>query len=236
MGYEYLISGLEDLQLGQRAKLPFDELMQLLEEQMKPADFKLISLLQKKQDDPDILALMEEDSVLDRYHETSLSEDDFRTQLLYEQGIKCKNRFVRAWLEFNLNVNNVLAAAVCLKHGYDVEKVVVGTNDVAQQLRKGLIMKNVNLAVLLPELKEIVAISEITDLLNREKHIDALRWRWLEDTTRFKYFEVDNVLAYYLQATILHRWDDLTREQGEEVFRQIIGDLKGKVKFDNKNY
>ncbi|MBR1808088.1 MAG: DUF2764 family protein [Paludibacteraceae bacterium] len=231
MTYEYLISGLDDLQVGQKSKLPFDELLLLLEEQMSPADFSLIEQLRKRQDAPDVVALMEDDAVQDRFHETSLSEEDFRTQLLYEQGMKSRNKFIRAWYEFNLNLNNVMAAVVCQKHGYDPEKVIVGDNEVAQLLRKGNLLKNAGLAAALPELKEIVAVSEIQNLLDRERHIDALRWQWLEEYTRFMYFRVENVLAYYLQAEILHRWDDLTREQGEVIFRQLLADMKKDIKF-----
>ena len=231
MQYHYLLSGLDELELGQKSRLSFSELRQLLEEQMSEKDFALIELLEKKNDDAQLMSMMEDDAVQDRFHETNLSEDDFRTQLLYEQGAKCRNKFLRAWVEFNLNLNNVLAAEVCQKHGYDVARSVVGDNEVAQALRKNGVGRQQNLAVLLPELKEIVAIAEISDLLSREKHIDALRWQWIEQATLFKYFTVDNVLAYYLQASILHRWDDLSREQGEQIFRSLLADLKKDVKF-----
>lgn len=232
MQYHFLLAGLDDLQLGQKPKLPFPKLLELLEEQMSASDFALLQLLRKHNDDPDILALMEDDAVRDRFNETLLSEEDFRTQLLYEQGMKSKNCFVRSWFEFNLNLNNVLAASVCKKHGYDPEKVIVGDNEVAQLLRKSGVSKNANLAAVMPDLKEIIAISEIENLLQREKHIDALRWQWLDDYTLFKYFETDNVLAYYLQAEILHRWDDLTREQGEQIFRSLLADMKKDIHFE----
>ena len=234
MRYECLISGLDDLRPEQKSKLPFDKLLVLFQEQMPPADWQYIEMLRKTKDDADIIAMMDDDVVLDRFHETSLSEDDFRTQLLYEQGMRSKNKFVRAWFEFNLNLNNVLAAAVCQKHGYDPDKVIVGDNEVAQMLRKGGVGKNSNLAAVLPELKDIIAVSAIDNLLDREKHIDALRWQWLDNYTLFKYFELDNVLAYYLQASILHRWDDLTREQGVQIFRALLADMKRDVHFDNK--
>ena len=234
MQYHYLLAGLDDLQPGQKSKLPFDKLLELFQEQMSESDFRYIELLQKTKDAPDILAMMEDDNVLDRFHETSLTEDDFRTQLLYEQGLRSRNKFIKAWFEFNLNLNNVLAAAVCSKHGFDPEKVIVGDNEVAQLLRKGNISKNANLAAALPELKDIVAVSEIQNLLDREKHIDALRWQWIENYTLFKYFCLDNVLAYYLQASILHRWDDLTREQGEQIFRALLADMKKDINFKER--
>lgn len=232
MQYHYLLVGMEDLQQGQKPRLSLDALLELLEEQMSARDFQYISLLRKRNDDPSILAMMEDDAVKDRFAQTSLTEDDFRTQLLYEQGMHCHNKFLRSWFAYNLNLNNVLAAAICQKHGYDVQKAVVGDNEVAEILRNGGMGKNQTLAALLPDLKEMIAVSEIQDLLEREKHIDALRWQWLEQATLFEYFELDNVLAYYLQSEILHRWDNLTREQGEQIFRSLLADMKRDVHFD----
>lgn len=231
MGYEYLIAGLEDIALGQKPKLSLQQLIDLLHEQLTESDFNLILLLQKTNNDPSLIQLFQEDSVQDRFHETTLSENDFRTQLLYEEGCKSKNKFVREWFEFNLNLNNVLAAAICQKHKFDIDKVIVGNNEVAQTLRKNGVGKNSNLAVLLPELKEIIALTDIDDLLQREKHIDALRWQWIEDNALFNYFDTQAVIAYYLKATILHRWDELSKEKGEEVFRNLINDMKKDIKF-----
>lgn len=231
MEYHYLLAGLDELQEGQKSRLAQDKLLELLHEQMSASDFKLIELLQKRYDDPSVVALMEEDTVKDRFQEYALSKEDFQTQLLYEEGMKCSNKFVRRWFEFNLNLNNVLAAAVCQKHDYETEKVIVGDNEVAQLLRKGGVHKNQNLAAVLPELKEMIAISEISNLLDREKHIDALRWQWIDEATLFCYFQIDNVLAYYLKSQILHRWDDLTKQQGEQVFRRLLQEMKKDVKF-----
>ena len=134
---------------------------------------------------------------------------------------------MRDWFAYNMDVNNVLAATVAIKHGMDVQKVVVGETEVAQELRKsGSAGNNARLAALVPDLKEVVDIAAISNLLDREKHIDALRWQWLENRTLFEVFNIEAVLAYYLKASILHRWDNLTVEQGEQVFRAMVADMK----------
>ena len=231
MSYEYLIAGFEEIALNERPQTSTEQLQELLDEHLSASDKALLELLRRKNDDPAILELLEDDAVLDRKAELSLSDEDFRTQLLYEQGLKSRNKFVREWFAYNRDVNNVLAAAVAIKHGLDVQKVIVGDDEVAQELRKGgTLGKNARLETLVPDLKEVVAISEITDLLDREKHIDALRWQWLEDRTLFEVFTIEAVLAYYLKATILHRWDNLTVEQGEQVFRAMVADMKKGVK------
>lgn len=227
MGYEYLIAGFEDIALNEPVQTSEQKLLELLDEQLSASDKELLALLRRKNDDETVLALLEDDAVLDRKAELSLSDEDFRTQLLYEQGLKCKNKFVRDWFAYNMDVNNVLAAAVAIKHGMDVQKVIVGDNDVAQELRKGgSLGKNARLAALVPDLKEVAELAEIGDLLEREKHIDALRWQWLEERTLFEVFNIEAVLAYYLKAAILHRWDNLTVEQGEQVFRAMVADMK----------
>ena len=233
MGYEYLIAGFEDIALSERVQTSEEALLELLDEHLSASDKELLALLRRKNDDEAILALMEDDAVQDRKAELSLSDEDFRTQLLYEQGLKCKNKFVREWFAFNMDVNNVLAAAVAIKHNMDVSKVVVGDNEVAQELRKGgSLGKNARLAALVPDLKEVAEIAEIGNLLDREKHIDALRWQWLEDRTLFEVFNIEAVLAYYLKASILHRWDSLTVEEGEKVFRDLVADMKKGIKLE----
>ena len=233
MGYEYLIAGFEELAQGDRPAMSEEQLLELLNEHLSESDKALLELLRRRNDDESIMQLMEDDAVLDRKAELSLSDEDFRTQLLYEQGLKCRNKFVREWFAYNMDVNNVLAATVAIKHGMDVQKVIVGDNEVAQELRKGGAMgKNAHLAALVPDLKEVVEIADIKDLMDREKHIDALRWQWLEDRTLFEVFNIEAVLAYYLKATILHRWDNLTIEEGEKVFRELVADMKKGIKLD----
>jgi len=233
MGYEYLIAGFEELAQGDRPAMSEDQLLELLNEHLSESDKALLELLRRKNDDESIMQLMEDDAVLDRKAELSLSDEDFRTQLLYEQGLTCRNKFVREWFAYNMDVNNVLAATVAMKHGMDVQKVIVGDNEVAQELRKGGTMgKNARLEALVPDLKEVVEIADIKDLMDRERHIDALRWQWLEDRTLFEVFNIEAVLAYYLKASILHRWDNLTIEEGEIVFRALVADMKKGIKLD----
>lgn len=229
MLYNYLLAGLDELSLNQKQRLSLDDLLALMREQLTQRDAALLDLLLMTKDDTVISGILEENP--DLQEETSLSEDDLRTQLLYEYGMRCRNGFVRDWFEFNLNLNNVLAATICRKHGFDIQKAVIGNNEVAQQLRKNSSARDFGLAGILPELNDIMRLAAIENLLERERHIDALRWQWTEEHTIFHNFEIENVLTYYLQAAMLHRWDNLSREEGEQVFRQLLMDLKKGIKF-----
>lgn len=230
MLYNYLLAGLEELRLGQRQKLSQEELLAELRAQLTLKDIRLLDLLLMTKDSPLIQEMLEENR--DLQEETSLSEDDLKTQLYYQYCAKCSNRFVRDWFLFNLDLNNVLAAVVCRRHGFDIQKAVIGDNEVAQQLRKNISAKDFGLAGILPDYAGMMRLADIDNPLEREKSIDALRWQWLEEHTLFHNFEIENVLAYWLQSAILHRWDVLTVEKGEKVFRELLAEMKKGIKLE----
>ncbi len=239
MGYECLMAGLPELKAGGEAPMTMETLLLLLEENLSEKDKPLLDLLRMKSDAPEINELVEryDDSIIDQPDwwenaRNTLSEADLRTQLLYEYGQKSKNKFVRKWFAYNQDMNNVLVAAICRKHGFDVRKMIVGQGEVAEILRKNLQQKDFGLGGVMDSLQEIMSLVDIDNLMEREKRMDALRFVWLEEATLFVDFSIENVLAYYLQAEMLNRWSLLTVEQGEKVFRELVADMKKGVNLD----
>lgn len=239
MGYECLMAGLPELKAGGEAPMTMETLLLLLEENLSEKDKPLLDLLRMKSDAPEISELVEryDDSIIDQPDwwenaRNTLSEADLRTRLLYEYGLKSKNKFVRKWFAYNQDMNNVLVAAICRKHGFDVRKMIVGQGEVAEILRKNLQQKDFGLGGVMDSLQEIMSLVDIDNLMEREKRMDALRFVWLEEATLFVDFSIENVLAYYLQAEMLNRWSLLTVEQGEKVFRELVADMKKGVNLD----
>lgn len=239
MGYECLMAGLPELKAGGEAPMTMETLLLLLEENLSEKDKPLLDLLRMKSDAPEISEFVEryDDSIIDQPDwwenaRNTLSEADLRTQLLYEYGLKSKNKFVRKWFAYNQDMNNVLVAAICRKHGFDVRKMIVGQGEVAEILRKNLQQKDFGLGGVMDSLQEIMSLVDIDNLMEREKRMDALRFVWLEEATLFVDFSIENVLAYYLQAEMLNRWSLLTVEQGEKVFRELVADMKKGVNLD----
>lgn len=239
MGYECLMAGLPELKAGGEAPMTMETLLLLLEENLSEKDKPLLDLLRMKSDAPEISELVEryDDSIIDQPDwwenaRNTLSEADLRTQLLYEYGLKSKHKFVRKWFAYNQDMNNVLVAAICRKHGFDVRKMIVGQGEVAEILRKNLQQKDFGLGGVMDSLQEIMSLVDIDNLMEREKRMDALRFVWLEEATLFVDFSIENVLAYYLQAEMLNRWSLLTVEQGEKVFRELVANMKKGVNLD----
>ena len=199
MLYHYLLVGLQELQLDTKQKLSEEELVKTLEEGLSKRDRKLLRELMLDPNDElisqrlEALKLREPDEDNPCY----LSDVDLRWQLVYEQGSHSRNAFVRDWYAFNLALNNVMAAQICRKHGFDLKKAIVGEGPIQEQLLTSK-AKDFDLSDQMEELGDILRLAEIEDLYEREKKTDALRWRWLEEHTLFTYYEVENVLTYYL--------------------------------------
>lgn len=166
--------------------------------------------------------------------ETLSAKDLEQLRLLKKHVRSGACRFVRDWQDFNRDLNNVLTAHICRKHGLDPRKNIIGDNELALQLKRpeSQKLKDFGLTGTIDSLPEILAVAEIENLMDREKHIDALRFMWLEERTRMIFFSLENVLAYYLMNEMLCRWDILTVEKGEKVFRDIVAEMKSGIKFE----
>ena len=157
--------------------------------------------------------------------------EDFLAALYYKYGMQCKNKFVADWFEFNLNINNILTALTCRKYGWDIKSAIIGDNVVAETIRNSVSARDFNLKAEIDYFDALVSISETANLLDREHRIDALKWNWLEENTFFSSFSIEKVLSFWLRCELMHRWDNLSMEEGAEIFRQMINDLKKDVKF-----
>lgn len=165
----------------------------------------------------------------------SLSAKDLEQLSILKKHVRSGAcRFVRDWQDFNRDLNNVLTAHICRKHGLDPRKNIIGDDELALQLKRpeSQKLKDFGLTGTIDSLPEILAVAEIENLMDREKHIDALRFLWLEERTRMIFFSLENVLAYYLMNEMLCRWDILTVEKGEKVFRDIVAEMKSGIKFE----
>lgn len=153
---------------------------------------------------------------------------DLLASMYYASAIKCGNPFLSAWFEFNLNVNNILSALTARKYKMDVSSCIVGDTEVCNQLRSSN-ARDFGLSTEIDYLEQVVRISETESLLEREKKIDQLKWKWLEDESFFHYFTVERLLVFLLQLEMIERWIALDKEKGNELFRQMIQHLKDEV-------
>ena len=216
----------KETQLNQLGNLQANDLEQLhglLEEFENPKDSRLLPYLHTFYNTHNA----------ENFLSQGVSHEDYLSGLYYEFAMKNGNLFLRDWFEFNLNINNVLTAIACRKHGFDMRSLVIGNNEVAQTIKSSN-ARDFGLQGIFEQLDSVLRIAEEPNLLFREKQIDALKWQWLDEHTFFNYFGVEKVLAFVLKSELLERWKPLSVEKGTEVFRELLGNLKEGVNFEEE--
>ena len=73
---------------------------------------------------------------------------------------------------------------------------------------------------------DVVRLADESDLSQRERKTDLLRWNWLDENTFFNYFTVEKLFSYMVRLSMVQRWTTLDREAGQQLFRKLINDLK----------
>jgi len=151
--------------------------------------------------------------------------EDRLWSLFYEYAMDSRNAFVSRWYEFNLDLSNIISAITARKYNLDIQKVIVGSNDVANALRTSG-ARDWGLSQELVFFDDIIRLADETDLSQRERKADMLRWNWLEENSFFNYFTVEKLFSFMVRLGMVERWTTLDREKGQRLFRELIGTLK----------
>ena len=173
-----------------------------------------------------LLDLQKEDrEVSNRLPEVELSERYWNFMLSQ------KEKLVRKYAEFSLNVKNLITALNCRKYHLDIEKEVIGDSFFTKQLKTSR-AKDFELSDDYPYVDKVLALFEKDNTAEREYRIDMLYWEFLDEMTEHKYFTFDNVIAFMLKLMILERWSKMTSEQGKKIFRELLERFKNEFQFD----
>lgn len=154
--------------------------------------------------------------------------EDLLASLYYQYAMSCKNQFISEWFEFNLNVNNILSAYAARKYKLDVASVIVGNTPACEQLRISN-ARDFGLGDTIDYMDQVQRISETEELVERERKIDTLKWKWLEEQSFFYYFTIERIFVFLMFLDMTERWISLDKQKGYELFRQMIENLKEEI-------
>lgn len=198
----------------------FSEILQLVKEEESPVDERITGYFNKF-----ILAFLDEKPIF-----TEMSWEDQIASLYNDYALKCTNKFISKWFEFDLNITNIFTAINCRNYDINLEGAIVGNNEIAESIRSSN-SKDFGISAIFPYLDEVLRIAEESNLFEREKKVDLLKWQWIEENAFFNYFSVEKVFAYMLQLEIIERWSKLSSEEGNRVFRGFVAKLQGSFEF-----
>lgn len=126
---------------------------------------------------------------------------------------KLRNRFLREYFEFDRQLRNAVAVRNSEQLGKDPAAYTIGTNSEDFEERTG-----------------IRSIFAKTDLLEKEKAMDRLRWDMANGINTFHYFDMDVILAFLVKASIVERWNRMDAATGTEMFEKLVKEVTGTFK------
>ena len=152
------------------------------------------------------------DQLLAGYDAEQLTED------FYRQILRHKNRFLREWFRFDLDLRN--ATVGYLNHqrhrAPDHDKILLEEREVEE----------------FPELEAAERILRGADILQRERGLDELRWHKVDEITLLDYFDLETLLGYVAKLKIIDRWLQLDPDSGRALFRRMVEEIR--TTYDNK--
>ncbi|MDY0343598.1 MAG: DUF2764 family protein [Lentimicrobium sp.] len=163
----------------------------------------------------------------------NLSPENELTTFYYEEMLALKYGFLRKWFTFELNLKNALLVITAKNNDIPYDKQIIQANKAAVKIARSN-ARDLGLTSEWPWIEKLLQISEMPDLLARERAIDLMRWEFLDEYNIFKYFSLEVLLAYYIKLSIIERWLKLDKATGEEMFRQLLDDLQNSYEFSKE--
>ena len=171
--------------------------------------------------------LDEKDQGLVEFLLKGFSDKDLNADF-YAAALRHRNRFLREYFRFDLNLRNAKVRYLNAQLGREPDQdVMTGEDPEAEDVDiDGFRFTG-------GEFEEALKVDNILaekDLVSREKGLDDLLWDKVDSLSTFHYFDIEAVLAYIAKLHIVTRWLNLDEEVGRDVFRRLLKDVRGTYK------
>ena len=146
----------------------------------------------------------------------------------YAEALRSRNRFLREYFRFDLNLRNAKVRYLNAQLGREPDQdVMTGEDPEAEDVDIDGFRFNGGEFM---EAAKVDSVLAETDLVVREKGLDDLLWDKIDNLAIFHYFDIEAILAYIAKLRIVTRWLNLDEEVGRDVFRRLLKDVRGTYK------
>ncbi|MCF0178343.1 MAG: DUF2764 family protein [Bacteroidales bacterium] len=153
---------------------------------------------------------------------------------IYESCSQRDKRLIE-WMDFGFNESNLndhfyRASSKChnnfIKEYFSFDKKI--------RLEKVAYLQKETTTTEFEEKEALYKAFEISNIIEREKQLDQLKWNKICSLTHYGDFNVDVVLAFIAKAYLIERWNRLDKATGEELFRKFVDEVNATYK-ESKN-
>ena len=199
--YEYIIASLPDITTGWKfgEKGPHDYIEEVISS-CTEKDRKLIEFL------------------MSGYLDENLNPE------FYLKALSHKDKFIREYFRFDLNVRNAKVKYLNKALGRPADKDVLSFPEGTPEQVMEFISE---------EFEEAAALDNVLgagDILSRERGLDDLMWAKIDNLTLFNYFDIDVILGFIAKLNIVARWFKLDEQTGREMFKRLVDEVRGTFK------
>ena len=148
--------------------------------------------------------------MLDGFDGEKLSADFYRKALSHPSA------FIRGWFGYDLDVRNAKARYLNRAFGRpeEMDTVVLGEDEERE----------------FDDAPLLQGILSTEDILGREKALDDLAWKKIDELTVFDYFDLDAILGFLAKLKITDRWLKLDPATGRKLFRRFTEEVRATFK------
>ena len=139
----------------------------------------------------------------------------------YADVLSNSSKFLREYFRFDLNLRNAKVRYLNQALGRDQEEDVLTDRGQDEERFNGGEFD---------QAAKVEAALALTSLLDREKALDDVTWEVVDSLSTFHYFDITAVMAYVAKLHIVDRWLALDKEKGQELFRQLVKEIRGTFK------
>ncbi|MCI1640621.1 MAG: DUF2764 domain-containing protein [Bacteroidales bacterium] len=133
----------------------------------------------------------------------------------YRVALDNKNRFIREYFKFDLNMRNAKVGYLNEALGRDSKKDTITVPVEDDEFE---------------EASKIDSALHTGDILGRERALDAILWDKIDELTTFDYFDLDALLGFIAKLHIIDRWFRLDESEGRKMFKKLVDQVRGTFK------
>lgn len=160
-----------------------------------------------------------------------LTDTDELITLFYENiDSLTKNKFLKKYFQFELDLKNISNSISLKKLGISAENALIPSGEAYDRLVKSMPLDH----GLIPMLEKLTESLNTSDLTGTEKLIDEIKWLWLDEELSYNYFSFNYIISYAVKLASVERWKRLTEESGKEVLDGLINKIKSGIKFSEE--
>lgn len=144
--------------------------------------------------------------------------------LYYEYALEHACPFLKEYLAFERDLNNLLVAFSGRRHRLVTDGQLIGQYPLTEAVKQSH-ARDFGLSNDHPYLDKLLHLEDQPDVWDRERGIDRIRWNYIEELNTFHYFSLEVILGFMLQLMILKRWSSLDTERGRRILEVQLADL-----------